>query len=147
MKPQQKDLFTKRFRNVPELEPTELQIQIALIERLGWMALENVVYFHVPNGELRDKRAAAKLKAAGVLPGVSDLIFLYYRFDDSSKRLRVLCLELKAPGRRPSDEQRYFGSRVKRLGVAFEVADSIDQAVELLESYGVLPCRKRQGQP
>jgi len=135
----QKNLFTKRWQKVKKPEPSELQIQIALIQRLGYMALPNAVYFHVPNGELRDKRAAAKLKAMGELPGVSDLVFLYNRIGEHPPRLRVLCLELKAKGRAASNEQRYFGNRVLRLGADFEVADTIDLAVEALEKHGVIP--------
>jgi hypothetical protein len=136
MTAQQRDLFTKRYRKVEAPQPSELQIQIALIERLGWMCLPDCVYFHVPNGELRDKRAAAKLKAMGELPGVSDIEFIY---NDQAGRLHVLFLELKARGRRPSDDQQIFGRRVSRLGCAFECADSIDQAVEILQRYGILP--------
>ena len=49
-----KDLFTKRWRKARAPDPSELQIQISLIKRLGYMALPGCVYFHVPNGELRD---------------------------------------------------------------------------------------------
>jgi len=137
----QKNLFTKRWQKVKKPEPSELQIQIALIQRLGYMALPNAVYFHVPNGELKDPRVAAKHKAMGELPGVADLIFLYNRIGEHPPRLRVLCLELKAKGRSPSNEQRYFGGRVLRLGAEFEVADTIDRAVEILEKQGIIPPR------
>ena len=134
--PQQKHLFTKRWRKVAPPAPSELQIQIALISRLGYQCLPGCVYFHIPNGEWRDKRTAAKLKAMGELPGVLDLQFIW---NDDRGALRVLFLELKAKGRSPSDEQRYFGRRVARLGCAVETADSIDQAVAILEKYGILP--------
>lgn len=35
--------------------------------------------FSVPNGGTRDKREVRKLKATGLTPGVSDLLFLYDR--------------------------------------------------------------------
>jgi hypothetical protein len=132
---QQKDLFTKRWRRARAPDPSELQIQISLIQRLGYMALPGCIYFHVPNGELRDKRAAAKLKAMGTLPGVSDLVFIY---NDAAGGLRVLFLELKARGRLPTPAQAGFADRVCKLGCNVEVADSIDQAVEILENYGIL---------
>jgi hypothetical protein len=135
---QQKDLFTKRWRRARAPDPSELQIQISLISRLGFMALPNCVYFHVPNGELRDKRAAAKLKAMGELPGVLDLQFIY---NDRHGRLRVLFLELKAKGRQATSAQHDFADRVAGLGCSVEIADSIDRAVEILETYGILPAR------
>ncbi|HEY2242603.1 MAG TPA: hypothetical protein VGH47_00080 [Xanthobacteraceae bacterium] len=131
----QKDLFTKRWRQARAPDPSELQIQISLIQRLGYMALPNCVFFHVPNGELRDKRAAAKLKAMGTLPGVSDLVFIY---NDAAGGLQVLFLELKARGRLPTPAQAGFADRVCKLGCNVEVADSIDRAVEILENYGIL---------
>lgn len=35
----------------------------------------DLIWCHVPNGELRDKRTAAKLKLMGVKPGVPDFLF------------------------------------------------------------------------
>lgn len=133
---QQRDLFTRRWRSARAPDPSELQIQISLISRLGWMALPGCVYFHVPNGELRDKRAAAKLKAMGELPGVADLQFIYL---DSFGALRILFLELKAPGRKATPRQLEFAARVNALGCTYETANSIDEAVKILEKAGILP--------
>jgi hypothetical protein len=135
---QQKDLFTKRWRQARARTPSELQIQIALISRLGYMALPDCIYFHVPNGELRDKRAGAKLKAMGALPGVADLVFI---FPDATGGPQVLFLELKAKGRKATLAQGDFARRVKRLGCSVEIADSIDRAVEILGNYGILPAK------
>src|SRR5262252_3777502 len=111
--PAQKDLFTKRFRKIKAPDPREFQIQISLIQRLGYMALPNCVYFHIPNGELRDKRIAAKLKAMGELAGVLDLEFIW---NDETGRLRVLFLELKAVDGNLEEGQSEFITRVGRLG-------------------------------
>lgn len=136
--PAQRDLFTKRFRKVRAPDPREFQIQIALIQRCGYMALPDCVYFHIPNGELRDKAIAQKLKAMGELPGVLDLEFIW---NDERGRLRVLFLELKATKGELSDEQSDFIRRVARLGCATETAYSIDEAVAILERYGILTNR------
>jgi hypothetical protein len=132
---EQKDLFTKRFRKVPAPQPSELQIQISLIERLRLQCRKDVLFFHCPNGEIRDKAAAAKLKAMGVLPGVSDLQFIWNRHD----QLFVLFLELKTKGRKLSNEQAVFGFAALAVGCAFEVADNIDDAVKILRKYQILP--------
>jgi VRR-NUC domain len=131
---QQKDLFTKRWRQVKVWVPSELQIQIALIEHLKYRCRRGVVYFHVPNGELRDKRTAAKLKAMGELPGVADLIFVW----TYNGRLENLYLELKAPGRKLSPEQTIFAQRIRAAGACYDIADNIDEALGILRKYGIL---------
>lgn len=45
--------------------------------------------FHVPNGGVRSKIEAARLKAMGVVAGVADLIFLYNQ--------KAYVFELKSP--------------------------------------------------
>jgi hypothetical protein len=132
---EQKDLFTKRFRKVPAPDPSELQIHISLVERLRLQCRKDVLFFHCPNGELRDKAAAAKLKAMGVLPGVSDLQFIWTQ----GGQVKVLFLELKAKGRKLRDEQVVFGFASLHVGCAFEVADTIDDAVKILQKYHIIP--------
>jgi hypothetical protein len=137
---QQKDLFTKRWRQVKAWAPSELQIQIALVEHLKYRCRRDVVYFHVPNGELRDKRTAAKLKAMGELPGVADLVFVW------SERpahgyvpvLQNLYLELKTPSGTMSPEQLLFRDRIIDAGGYYHCANSIDTALEILRAHGIL---------
>jgi hypothetical protein len=132
---QTKDLFTRRWRQVKRPEPSELQLQISLIEHLKYRARPGVVYFHVPNGEERDKRVAAKLKAMGVLPGVSDLVFVWL---DDSGHLHNLYLELKARKRTMSPEQLVFCDRVTDAGAQYAYVDNIDDALRLLRAHGLL---------
>ena len=138
---QQRDLFTKRWRRrmLKPPEPSEVQFQIALNEHLAWRKRPGVVHFHVPNGEERDKRVAAKLKAMGVLPGVADLVFVSI---DGCGRLRVLFLELKAKGRKPTLVQREFAEAVRTAGAEYAVADNIDAALELLREHGIIKPEK-----
>jgi hypothetical protein len=143
--PLQKDLLTKRWRTVRALEPSELQLQISVVRHLQWRCREGVIWFAVPNGELRDKRTGAKLKAMGVRPGVADLIFIWGELI-STPRLEVtpqlLFLELKARGGRLSPPQIEFRDIMRKCGAPFEVADNIDDAIALLDRYGIL---KRPG--
>ena len=132
---QQKDLFTKRWRKVQAPDPRESQIQISLIARLKLQARKDCIYFHIPNGELRDKRAAAKLKAMGELPGVPDLEFIWP--DDG--RVKVLFLELKRRKGRLDDNQLAFSLLAGAVGCYFESADNIDDAVAILKHHGILP--------
>jgi hypothetical protein len=136
--PQQKNLFTKRWRSVRALEPSELQLQISLVQWCRWKLRPDVLMWHTPNGEERDKRVAAKLKAMGVLPGIADLTFMWREeFGDFQHRLRVLFLELKARGRKLNDAQLNFSMRAISCGALFQVADNIDDAMRIIEDYGL----------
>jgi hypothetical protein len=154
----QRDLFTRRFRVVKPPDPSEVQIHISLCARLDLLIRRDVLWFHVPNGELRDKRAAAKLKAMHVLPGVADLLFIFRRSDApdepgqdsvdlqaSTAGLTVLFLELKAPRRKPSPVQIQFAEFARSIHADchYEWADSVDAAWQIVESYGLINKRVR----
>lgn len=61
--------------------------------------------FAVPNGGRRDAVTGAKLKAEGVVAGVSDLILL-----KSTHRYGALLIEMKTPNGRQSEHQRWWQS-------------------------------------
>ena len=132
----QKDLFSKRWRKVKRREPLEHQIQIALLEHLRYRVRPGVSYWHIPNGEelVGGARTGAKLKAMGVLPGVADLQFIW-------AGPSVLFLELKARGRKLRAEQQVFRDRMVGVDCHYEMADNIDDALNILDRYGLL--RKR----
>jgi VRR-NUC domain len=132
---QQKDLFTGRWRSVPIATPKEHALQIQLVSMLRWCLRPDVIFFHCPNGGLREnKREAAKLRAMGVLPGVSDLMF-FWRLVNS---FRALFLELKRPGGNLSTEQAAFGLAMRTMGADFEVAGSIDEAIAAVGMRGLI---------
>lgn len=130
---QQKDLFTKRWRRVQALDPKESQIQIQLIAELKFRIRPGVMYFHVPNGEERNKAIAAKLKAMGTLPGVADLIFIWM-----TDRIRILFLELKRRNKALSPEQYAFCLKIREAGAIYEIADTVAGAIEILQRHGLL---------
>jgi hypothetical protein len=134
--PAQRDLFTKRYRRIPALDPSETQIQVSLVARLKWQCRPGVTFFHCPNGEVRDKRVAAKLKAMGVLPGVADLLFFWAAADG---RPAGLFLELKRRFGGLSPDQETFGRAMKEIGFSFEWTDQLDEAVRILVAYAILP--------
>jgi hypothetical protein len=132
-------MFTKRWRQVPAWKPSELQIQISLVAQLRLICRRDVVYFHVPNGELRDKRTAAKLKAMGELPGVADLVFVWNDHNSIQQPcVRLLYLELKARKRTMTPEQVVFCDRVIDAGADYHCVDNIDDALEILRAHGLL---------
>ena len=135
---QQKHLFTGRWRSVAIATPKEHELQIALMTMLRWCLRPNVIVRHVPNGEVRDKRTAAKLKAMGVLAGSADLEFFWKRLDGSHANFCALFLELKRPGGRLTAEQAAFGLAMRTMGADFEVASSIDEAIAAVGMRGLI---------
>jgi len=83
--------------------------------------------YHVPNGELRDKVTAAKLKAMGVVSGVSDIVFHY--------RSRTYFFEFKKPGvGRASQDQKDFIEAIERQGFCAWLVDEQKQFEQLITS-------------
>jgi hypothetical protein len=135
----QRDLFTRRYRSVVVRPVRETALQIQLVAMLRWCIRPDVLWYHCPNGEQRDPRTAAKLKAMGVLPGVSDLQFHWCDVDElGCKVRRVLHLELKAEAGRQTEAQAGFALAVRLLGDEYYIARNIDEALELLRERGLL---------
>ena len=142
--PFKRDLFGRRAVVQPFKEIT---LHIELVSLLRWCIRPDVIFRHVPNGEHRDRRTAAKLKAMGVLAGSADLEF---HWCDPDHRRRLLHLELKAGNRQPSAVQLGFALAVKLLGDDYYVARSIDEAIGILGAHGLIRpglevCGKRWG--
>ena len=145
---QQRHLFTGRWRQAPISAPKEVAMQIQLVSMLRWCLKPMVIWRHVPNGEVRDKRTAQKLKAMGVLPGSADLEFFWVDEMPSGPwalppelrtRFRALFLELKrSAGIKLTTEQAEFGLAMRALGADFEVASSIDEAIAAVGTRGLI---------
>jgi hypothetical protein len=88
---------------------------------------------HVPNGGKRDKISAAILKRMGTLAGASDLLLWHQG--------NAFALELKAPGGRLSEAQLEFLARFNDAGGHAAVAEGIDRAIAVLESWNLLQGR------
>jgi len=82
--------------------------------------------FHIPNGELRDKITAIRLKKMGVKAGVCDLCL---PLPDG----RTFWLELKTKTGRLSAIQKEFIGELEALGHIVKVAYGYEQAIEILE--------------
>ena len=131
---QQKNLLTGRWRKLVEPQK-EATFHIQLVSTLRWCLRPDVVWRHVPNGEHRDPRTAAKLKAMGVLAGSADLEFF---FRNAAGTPCLLFLELKLPGRKCSEAQMGFALAMKLLGAEYEVACTIDEAIGVLGKRGLI---------
>lgn len=134
----QRDLFTRRWRRLVEPQKEVTSLHIPLVDMLRWCVRPDVIWRHVPNGEHRDPRTAAKLKAMGVLPGSADLEFHWCEMDGEMKRRRLLHLELKVGNRRQSETQTAFELAMRLLGDEYHVARSINEAIRCLGERGLI---------
>ncbi len=85
---------------------------------------------HIPNGGMRNRAEAAKLKRQGVKKGVPD-IFLPY----ACGGYNGLYIELKAKGGVLSDEQDAFLREVSKSGYLAAVCFGAESAIRLTENY------------
>ena len=105
---------------------TEHAHQAALF---AWCALNvdkypELKWFHaIPNGGLRDKITASKLKAEGVKPGVSDTFLPVKRPPYSG-----LYIEMKKPGWKETKEQKEFGDFVRHQGFEYFCCNLVKSA-------------------
>jgi len=111
----------------------EHALQVALIRLLDRSC--KCIWWAVPNGGLRDIRTAVRLKAEGVTRGVPDLCFVL----DSG---RFCGLELKAKKGRLSVEQLAFGTKLLSTGAGWNVAYSLDEAIDILNNWGAINVRR-----
>lgn len=113
-----------------ELEHEE---QCALFELAAWHErqypwLENL--FAIPNGGLRNRVVAAKLKRGGVKAGVLD-VFLAV----PSGKYHGLFIEMKAPGRKLTKDQVKFRDRASKQGYKVVVCYQADVAFKQILFY------------
>ena len=88
--------------------------------------------FHVPNGALRDKITASRLKAAGVRAGVWDVCL---PVSDASWRYKALWVEFKKAPNKLTKEQIEFQQMLKDQWYDWFVAYSWEEAARKVCSY------------
>lgn len=84
----------------------------------------------VPNGGRRDAVTGAKLKAEGVVAGVSDLLLLVPR-----GKYHGLCIEMKTPKGRQSEAQRQWQREMERQGYKYALIRSFDAFMQEVGGY------------
>jgi hypothetical protein len=108
---------------------TEANLQTVLIQHIRTRARRDIFAFAIPNGGLRSSTEAMRFKAQGVVAGVPDLCIIV----DG----RAHFLELKAPGGRLSDVQRFVMRKLDEAGAVTATAVGIDEALATLDQWGV----------
>ena len=86
--------------------------------------------FAVPNGGDRNKVVAGKLKAEGVLPGVSDLILLKRSSDYGG-----LLIEMKTRKGVQADSQKEWQEKISKDGYKYVVCRSLDDFMREVNEY------------
>lgn len=114
---------------MPRAQP-EAALQRTICEHLEARAAPGLVWWHVPNGGYRTRAEAAIMAGLGVKRGVADLHF----FKDGIFHV----LELKAPGKQPTDEQKQFLTDVSHAGGFVCWVNNLDSALAWLESWGLI---------
>lgn len=101
----------------------ESKLQQACVK---WFRLQypNDVIFTVPNGGSRNAFEAVRLKAEGVLSGVSDLIVL--------KSNKVVFIEMKHGKCKQTESQLSFESKVKSKGFEYYLVNSFELFREIV---------------
>ena len=108
----------------------ESAIHEGIAKLLEVAAPRKVMWFHVPNGEKRDKVTAAILKRMGTKPGIPD--FLLY--DTSTGHLYAI--EVKAKDGYLSESQKAWMEHFTSSPTArYAVARSVEDAVQILQDW------------
>ena len=109
----------------------EQQLQRSVLAHLGRRGVPGLWWCHVPNGGYRGAIEAAIFKSLGVIAGVPDLLLIF-----SGK---TYGLELKAAkGGRLSPAQIRTQEQMRQAGAIVATATGIDEALQQLESWGLL---------
>lgn len=118
----------KRSVNPDKICPPESYEQKLLAT---WLTKKGILFYHCPNGGLRDKVTAMSLKAIGLSPGVPDICVPIAR-----KGKHGLYIELKRKiGGTVSIAQRYWLDQLAKEGYMAIVAKGFDEAKNIVEDY------------
>jgi hypothetical protein len=108
----------------------EQQVQIAVVQHLGWRAPRDTWRCHYPAGGARTAAEGAIFKSLGVKAGTPDLLLV--------REGRLYCLELKSDRGRLSPAQVACHRDLREAGATIAVATGIDQALTILGAWGIL---------
>ena len=104
------------------------------VECVAWMRYEypalRPVFYAVPNGGDRNEIVAARLKAEGVTPGISDLILQL-----PAGCYTQLCIEMKDRKGRQTPEQEIYEACATAAGALYIVCRSFDDFRQVVKEY------------
>lgn len=121
-------------RKAAAIRSSELSLHISIATILRDHCLPDWMFTHIPSGEARNIRTAAKLKAMGVRRGWPDLLLI-------SPEGRPHFMELKRPGARLTADQASFLAWCRVHDVQHAVCRTIDEALTTFDSWSCLRIR------
>ena len=116
---------------MPTSPMAEYQLHVAVADFLAYALPEKYPATHLPMGEWRAPRTAAKLKRMGVKPGWPDWEIL----GPNGVTIRI---ELKPEKGILSPAQKTFHARAKALGHPTYICRSVERIIEILEQHGIV---------
>ncbi len=129
-----------RARKMSVPRPKELELHITVAKLLRDHCGGDWLWTHIPTGEHRDIRTAAKLKAMGTQKSWPDFIFV-------SRYGSVSFLELKRVGEKLSEGQVEFRHHCIQHGIPHAVAWSLDEVLKLLNEWGCVAIKSASVRP
>ena len=110
---------------------TEHEIQVSAFAQYAARGTSGSVMFAIPNGGVRDKVTAGKLKAEGVTAGAPDIFASAYG--------KPYFIEVKTGKGRLSDAQKAMHRRIEASsGIPVHTVYGLDELLALLEDKGLL---------
>jgi hypothetical protein len=117
------------------IQPSEHTVQTRLLSILDYAARTDIYWFAIPNAGRRGFQTASRLKAEGMKAGVADLCFLF-PVDEGAGG--VAFLEMKTIGGSLSVAQMGFRAICRRLGIRWETAKTLEEALDVMRAWDVL---------
>lgn len=117
------------IRRKPKDEEHKIQVSMVNWFRIQYPSMRHNL-FSVPNGGRRDAVTGAKLKAEGVLPGVSDLILL-----KSNRFYGALLIETKTKKGVQRESQKEWEAKITADGYKYVVCRSLDDFIKVVTDY------------
>lgn len=109
-----------------------LNVAVANYIRLQY---PSVFFAHLPNGGSRNIIEAVKLKRMGVRKGMPDLMLFHRKYFKDKSTYAGLFIELKIKPNKPTDEQMFAMSELRKNGWNGGVCYDFESAKLLIDSY------------
>ena len=103
-------------------------------ENLNQIIVDELSYFHIPNGGKRNPAEGKKFKDMGVLPGVPDYQFMWV----SGGVFNIAYIEFKTAIGTQQKSQKDFEAKCKKMNIPYEIARSSDDGIGILKKWRIL---------
>ena len=117
------------------LQPTEAELHQTVAEYLDWALLPPSVYSTFPAGWGKLSRAVAgSLKSSGLKPGMPDIFVFDKHPLKFANRIfpKIVGIELKAHGGKPSAAQQLMFPRLRELGIPIYICESVEDVADAM---------------